>query len=100
MHPCMTGSVLQSRDEIRRILSRFLFFFFPMTQFDVVHLSKIDDLITFPRKGCGGYKVIVLATDTSELTLCSWLNVRHIFSFQGNFGVFRLTTDRKCSVLF
>lgn len=44
--------------------------------------------------------MVVLTTDTSEFNLCSWLNVRHIFSFQGNLGVFRLTTDRKCSVLF
>ena len=57
-------------------------------------------MVEHSRKGVEFFKIVVLTTDTSEFTLCSWLNVRPTFSFQGNFGVFRLTTDRKCSVLF
>lgn len=45
-------------------------------------------MVEHSRKGVEFFKIVVLTTDTSEFTLCSWLNVRPTFSFQGNFGVF------------
>lgn len=36
-------------------------------------LAKKGLSIFVGREGCGGFKIVVLTTDTSEFTLCSWL---------------------------